>query len=231
MRTLALLAIAPLVLLAGCGDSGSDGTTVDAVVNVSPPAGTVITDFVFDASGSTTGSRDLEFRWDWNGDGTWDTDWSADALVSHRFAEGGSLSVYIEVTDGSDSDIATVPVLVDAAHGAMQTLFSFPASASPRDLAYDGSHIWITNWNLPTYKLTRSRGTRSDDSRKQRVDRRHHVGRHVPLDRGKRWRDEDLQAGTRRTETFSTASWSSTAPTRQGSTGTGACSTTELGRD
>ena len=153
MRTLALLAIAPLVLLAGCGDSGSDGTTVDAVVNVSPPAGTVITDFVFDASGSTTGSRDLEFRWDWNGDGTWDTDWSADALVSHRFAEGGSLSVYIEVTDGSDSDIATVPVLVDAAHGAMQTLFSFPASASPRDLAYDGSHIWITNWNLPTYKL------------------------------------------------------------------------------
>ena len=116
MRTLALLAIAPLVLLAGCGDSGSDGTTVDAVVNVSPPAGTVITDFVFDASGSTTGSRDLEFRWDWNGDGTWDTDWSADALVSHRFAEGGSLSVYIEVTDGSDSDIATVPVLVDAAH-------------------------------------------------------------------------------------------------------------------
>ena len=153
MRLVSALVIALALCAAGCSDSGSDGTTVEAELDVTPLAGTVITDFVLDASGSTTGGRALEFRWDWDGDGTWDTTWSSEPTVTRRFAEGGTLAVFVEVTDGSDTGTTFATVVVDGQHGHVEDVFDLPSSVLPYDLAYDGTHIWVTCWSEPTYKL------------------------------------------------------------------------------
>ena len=88
----ALTAIASMMLfafLAGCGDDGSSGgAEVDAVLDVTPGEGTVITGFTFDAGASTGGNHDLEFRWDWEGDGTWDT-CPAGQFLGRRFDSNG----------------------------------------------------------------------------------------------------------------------------------------------
>jgi hypothetical protein len=58
--------------------------------------------FVFDASSSTDvqdplGS--LEFRWDWNGDGVWDTGWSSNPIAYHQFSTPGNYTVLLQVMD------------------------------------------------------------------------------------------------------------------------------------
>jgi hypothetical protein len=58
--------------------------------------------FVFDASTSTDAEDSLAalyFRWDWNGDGVWDTDWSSDPIAHHQFASPGNYTVKLQVID------------------------------------------------------------------------------------------------------------------------------------
>ena len=58
--------------------------------------------FVFDASTSTDFEDPLsalQFRWDWNGDGIWDTDWSANPVAHHQFVAPGEYIVRVQVKD------------------------------------------------------------------------------------------------------------------------------------
>jgi len=41
----------------------------------------------------------LEVRWDWNRDGTWDTDWSTTRTFTHQFTTTGSKEVWMEMRD------------------------------------------------------------------------------------------------------------------------------------
>lgn len=43
----------------------------------------------------------LELRWDWNGDGRWDTNWTTDPTASHRFTKANMYLVQLEVRDAS----------------------------------------------------------------------------------------------------------------------------------
>lgn len=55
---------------------------------VTPESGTVFTIFEFDASSTTDPDHQIEylsFRWDWNDDGTYETEWSASCRTSKRF--------------------------------------------------------------------------------------------------------------------------------------------------
>lgn len=57
---------------------------------------------VFDASSSVdmeTPKNRLLFRWDFNGDGVFDTDFKADPKAEHRYAAGGAFRVTVEVQD------------------------------------------------------------------------------------------------------------------------------------
>jgi len=61
---------------------------------------------VFDFNGTYSGDVEtalaaLEVRWDWNGDGTWDTGWSTSKVQSHPFAAPGDYTVLMEVRDSS----------------------------------------------------------------------------------------------------------------------------------
>lgn len=41
----------------------------------------------------------LQVRWDWQGDGVWDTWWSSDLVIQHAFANPGTYTVWIAVRD------------------------------------------------------------------------------------------------------------------------------------
>lgn len=60
------------------------------------------------------GQKSLEFRWDWNADGTWDTAWVRDALTAHRYTQIGTFTIALEVQD-SCCNIArtTATVLIE----------------------------------------------------------------------------------------------------------------------
>ena len=69
---------------------------------ISPPAGRVGTNFLFDASESTDDKDDLvqlQMRWDFDSDGEWDTEWSNTSEVNHSYSGGGSYVVTLAVKD------------------------------------------------------------------------------------------------------------------------------------
>jgi len=68
----------------------------------------------FDGSGSTDPDGDsLQYRWDFDNNGTWDTDWSVSPRASYTWSDPLSGTVRLEVRDGrggSDTDVASVTV-------------------------------------------------------------------------------------------------------------------------
>ncbi len=67
-----------------------------------PPTGDITTVFEFDASGSSDPDDPeavLLARWDWDGDGTWDTEWSEQLLAYHTFDTPDEYTVRLEVMD------------------------------------------------------------------------------------------------------------------------------------
>jgi parallel beta-helix repeat protein len=74
--------------------------TPSAFFTVTPASGTVSTIFTFDASLSWDPDNltsELRVRWDFNGDGSWDTGWSTDKIVQHSYTLGGEYNVTMEV--------------------------------------------------------------------------------------------------------------------------------------
>lgn len=71
-------------------------------LTISPASGNLRTEFVFDA-GKTLDDEDslntLKFRWDWDGDGVYDTDLSEQTVISHFFTYSNVYNVVLEVID------------------------------------------------------------------------------------------------------------------------------------
>ena len=89
----------------------------NASFEVSPISGVVSSPFMFDAKTSTDDHdsfEQLEFGWDWENDGNWDTDYSSYATpVFHQYQTSGKKTVKLEVRDtGGLSDIAVKNVFV-----------------------------------------------------------------------------------------------------------------------
>lgn len=64
--------------------------------------GDLLTTFVFDCSGSFDLEDPLSVmsvRWDFNGDGIWDTNWSTDKVAYHQYSAPGNYTVVLEVRD------------------------------------------------------------------------------------------------------------------------------------
>ena len=77
-------------------------TTPNASFTVSPTSGTVNTVFNFNASGSTDNedlTSALQVRWDWNNDGTYDTNYSTTKTITHQYNTLGTHTVKLEVQD------------------------------------------------------------------------------------------------------------------------------------
>ncbi len=66
-----------------------------------------------DGSGSSDPDNDtLEFRWDLDNDGNWDTPWSASPYLNYTWGDDYSSDIALQVSDGqsTDTDTATVKV-------------------------------------------------------------------------------------------------------------------------
>ncbi len=73
-----------------------------AAFSVEPDIGNVTTSFAVDASSSWDAEDsppDLEVRWDWEDDGTWDTTWSTTKTAEHQYAAPATYTIRLEVRD------------------------------------------------------------------------------------------------------------------------------------
>jgi len=101
-------------------NTGSDSTTL-TIQNVPPTLdlggpymGSTTNPIAFTTTLSDPGLLDTHlYRWDFNGDGTWDTGWLGSNAIAHLYVAGGSYIVQCEVKDnygGVGSDMAAVLV-------------------------------------------------------------------------------------------------------------------------
>jgi PKD repeat protein len=71
---------------------------------ISPTTANVGQEVTFDASLSNdTDGTIVGYRWDFNGDGTYDTDWMTTPIITWIFSSAGSFVVTLEVMDNNDA--------------------------------------------------------------------------------------------------------------------------------
>jgi len=80
---------------------GVTGAGPTARFTYAPPVPVANHSVLFDASSSsdTDPNSILQARWDWGGDGAWDTRWSYSLAASHVFTTAGTYAVTLEILD------------------------------------------------------------------------------------------------------------------------------------
>ncbi len=113
-KILSLVILIAFISFTGCSDdssTGSENTKPKAEFTVSPSLGTVETEFLFDASFSNDEedeANSLEVRWDFNGDGNFDSDWTTNKEATHSYSLVGTYEVRLEVRDSEEMSASTV---------------------------------------------------------------------------------------------------------------------------
>ena len=99
-----------------------------ASFNVNPGAGFLQDTFVFDASASSDiedNNASLKVRWDFDGDGNWDTEFSTDKVAQHQYTQEGSYDVQLEVKDSQGlTTIAVYTLVVGGTNGEPDAPFN-----------------------------------------------------------------------------------------------------------
>ena len=133
-----------------------------AAFNIQPTSGDVSVNFLFDASESYDNEDApsiLQVRWDWQNDGTWDTEFSTTKMINHHFASEGLKWIALEVKDsGGLNDTIINKFNVDPLNlppvalftitpdsGATTDIFSFDASTSYDN--EDSSSLLQVRWD------------------------------------------------------------------------------------
>ena len=98
-KSIASVVAVTVFLLFGCA---KQNTPPKASFQITPEIGTTDTVFTFDAIGSTDVEDDpttLQVHWDWTNDGIWDTEFSSNKTIKHRYTEAGIYTIVLEVKD------------------------------------------------------------------------------------------------------------------------------------
>jgi len=151
-----------------------------AFISVQPDSANVYTRFLFSAASSYDDEDSTEllmYRWDFEGNGDWDTGYEHAPSVIHQYSAAGKYSASVEVKDPTNrSSIAKMPITVnllndsiipsftvDGGFSTVTDTFLFDASASgilgqdERNLLYSWDLFNDGNWEAlnvqsPTYK-------------------------------------------------------------------------------
>jgi len=120
-----------------------------AFFDIIPKNGNTVTEFNFDASETVFDckSKDILYRWDFEGDGIWDNDFSKNNQIIHRYYNKGQYTPILEVkhlSGNSDTISMNVNVIqgnsppwpalsVDKYYGNIKTVFEFDGSKTRDD--------------------------------------------------------------------------------------------------
>ena len=96
----------------------------------------------FDASPSTDSdpTATLQARWDWEGDGTWDTSLSSSLTAQHTFATPGTYTVRVEILDSNSLSDSTSRQLI-----VLTTADTTPPVTTATVSGSSGSNGWYTS--------------------------------------------------------------------------------------
>ncbi len=141
-----LLLLASILAISSCKKDEENSNPLPSFV-VDPTEGSASSDFVFDATSSFDEhdpSDFLEVRWDWNGDGQWDTEFSTNKIETHTFIYSENYDIKMEIRDSegwsnttqdelyvySDSIAPVASFDYSPGIGTTMTIFKFDASES-----------------------------------------------------------------------------------------------------
>ena len=119
--------------------------------------------FSFDASASFNKSGDsLSFRWDWENDGTWDTPFSDEGLVTHSYDSLGYKRIRMEAKGSSGASGTTSREIFVTV--ASKEMISIPAGefvmGSPEGVGNDDEHpqhrVYLDDFLIGKYEVTTS---------------------------------------------------------------------------
>jgi len=103
----------------------------------------------FDASSSSDADpfATLQARWDWEGDGSWDTTWTSTLIAQHVFVAAGVYPVKLEILDSRGfTDNATQYVAVGAAGGGDTTPPQVTIVSPSNDTVVAASNVTVTGF-------------------------------------------------------------------------------------
>lgn len=102
-----------------------------------------------DASASYDPEGDpIQFRWDLDLDGVWDTLWSSDPTVDMTLGDDASGMIKLEVTDGEDNSVAFAYYLFENVAPTLNSLDYVVSGSQPRTVGYWGRQCW--DWLPPS---------------------------------------------------------------------------------
>lgn len=125
--------------LVSCDRPSDEVNAPVAAVAATPSGGFTTTTFVFDCSQTESGNKNdkLYFRWDWNHDGDWDTEYSADPVFKYRFLTSGMQEPVAEVLNSSGLiDTCRLKLNIEQGYSAPRALFSVDPKAGNRLTEY-----------------------------------------------------------------------------------------------
>jgi len=132
------------------------GSPPTAIFTVSPSGGTTSTTFAFDASDSYDNedpTSQLQVRWDFDGNGSWDTSWDYDKTENHQYGSEATYTAKMEVKDTEGlTDQYTKSITVN--NGGGSGTFTDPRDGQSYNTIEIGSQTWFAE-NL-NYETTNS---------------------------------------------------------------------------
>lgn len=107
---------------------------------------------IFDASNSSDPNNDpLQYRWDFNNDESWDTEWLSTSTTNHIWNDDYEGIIKLEVSDGQFTAIATTSVIVKSPKTFKEDAISELEAAKSGDKKIDkkiDKIIWFINRSL-----------------------------------------------------------------------------------
>ena len=158
------------VLSFGCGQSDPPTRPVGpipprAAFAISPVSGKPETHFRVDASEAFSRFGTIVLRWDWEGDGVWDTDFSTEKVATHAYTSLGHQKIRLEVKDGREvSATAIREVFVTY---ASKEMIPIPAGefvmGSQKGVGNDDEHpphkVYLDAFLIAKYEVTNQQYT------------------------------------------------------------------------
>ena len=125
---------------------------------------------VFTFTAQVTDAQDqpkaIQVRWDWTGDGTWDTDWSTTKTATHTFSSAGDYTVVVRAIDSGSLAASRSRVVSVTAVPPPPPNRQNPVSTQTETLLFladvSTSIMIVTAIGVIVYAVDRLRRTRGD---------------------------------------------------------------------